>query len=554
MTTAMAAVVGAAPSRTARVVDRLLGRKLGLPSATGSYTVRRDVQIPLRDGVTLLADHYVPGGAVRGTILVRSPYGRAGLMALLLARPYAERGFHVVVQSCRGTFGSGGQIGAFAGEVEDGADTVAWLRSEPWFTGTFATLGVSYLGLTQWALLTDPPPELTAAIITSGPHDTARLLRGTGALSLLSSVGWTDAVLHQDQHGPVRASLSALVRGPKRIRPVLNGLPLRDAAQTAYGRSAPWLDAWLEHDDLDDPFWSSSRVTSALTRTQIPVLLHTGWHDLIADQVLEAYSALRSRGVDVSLVVGSWNHAELLSKGAGTIAQDTLGWLAEHLAGDGRRTSEAPVRVHVGGRDAWRELAAWPPPTDDHVLHLQPAGGLSTVTPPATAEPVRFTYDPADPTPTVGGMTNARDAGRRDNRAREDRADVLVFTSPALAEDLEIAGRPVVELQHQSDNPFADVFVRLCEVDAQGRSWNISEAYLRLTDATSQHLLQLELSAAMHRFAAGTRIRVQVSGGSHPQYDRNLGTGEPIGRGRALRPSTRTIGLGPSLLRLPVTA
>ncbi len=53
-------------------------------------------------------------------------------------------------------------------EIADGADTVEWLRHQPWFTGSFATIGLSYLGFTQWALLADPPPEMKAAVITVG--------------------------------------------------------------------------------------------------------------------------------------------------------------------------------------------------------------------------------------------------------------------------------------------------------------------------------------------------------------------------------------------------
>ncbi len=537
----------------ARQVDRLLGRALKLPKAASGYSVRRGVPVPMRDGAVLLADHYVPDGAVRGTVLVRSPYGRAGLFGLLFARPYAERGYHVVIQSCRGTFGSTGQIGAFAGEVEDGADTVAWLRTEPWFTGTFATLGVSYLGLTQWAILMDPPPELRAAIITSGPHDTGRLLYGSGAFSLLSIVGWTDVMLHQQDHGTVRSLLSSVVAGPKRMQPVLDGLPLGGALHAAYGDRAPWLDRWLAHPDPKDAFWDDSRVTEALSRVDVPVLMHTGWHDLIGEQVLESYDALHGRGLDVSLVVGPWNHADLAGKGAGVLTRDTLGWLAEHLAGDGNRTGAAPVRVAVTGTDAWRDLAAWPPATQEQVLHLHPGGGLGAL-PSMDVEPMRFTYDPTAPTPTVGGMTNARDAGRQDNRSREKRADVLTFTGPVLSAPVEIAGRPVVELAHGSDNPHADVFVRLCEVDAKGRSWNLSDGYVRLQDAGPEQLLRLELSATAHVFRPGTRIRIQISGGSHPQHDRNLGTGEPAASGAVTRPSHRTLLPSSSRLLLPVTS
>ncbi|MCU1594183.1 MAG: hydrolase CocE/NonD family protein [Frankiales bacterium] len=532
----------------AKVVDRALSKAFGLPAATSGYSVVRNVPVPMRDGVTLLADHYVPSGKPRGTLLVRSPYGRAGAFGLVYARPYAERGFHVVVQSGRGTFGSGGDINAFYGEVEDGADTVAWLREQDWFTGSFATLGVSYLGITQWAILMDPPPEMVAALIISAPHDSARLLYPGGAFALQSAAGWTDLMLHQEDHGVVVGTIAGLVNGDKRIAPVLNELSLKDGAHKAYGDRAPWHDVWLEQTDITAAYWESGILDAALERCNVPVLLYSGWQDMMLEQVLEQYDALAARDVDVQLVVGPWNHTDMLLKAGGLIARDSLAWFAEHLAGDGKRLELSPVRIFVTGAEEWREPVLWPVPTTPETLYLQPGGGLGAEAVSGTAS--TFTYDPTDPTPKVGGLTNARTAGRRDNTALEARGDVLTFTGPVLTRDLEVIGAPLVELAHTSDNPHCDLFVRLCEVDAKGRSWNLAERFVRLTSATE--VVTLELSSIAHRFTAGTRLRLQVSGGTHPQHDRNLGTGEPPATGRTTRPSTRTIAHGPSKLVLPV--
>ena len=139
---------------------------LHLPGPTAGYTVSR-VAIPMRDGVELVADHYVPAGEPVGTLLLRGPYGRGFPFSLLYGALYAARGYRVLMQSVRGTFGSGGTFTPMVHEAADGADTVAWLRQQPWFTGRFATIGISYLGFTQWALLQHPPPELAAAVITA---------------------------------------------------------------------------------------------------------------------------------------------------------------------------------------------------------------------------------------------------------------------------------------------------------------------------------------------------------------------------------------------------
>jgi putative CocE/NonD family hydrolase len=171
MTRTEAAPIARPRSRGQRLADRMCGALMRLPGVPGDYTITRDLRIPMRDGEDLLADLYAPTGRSKGTLLQRSPYGWPPVLSTLSAGVYADRGYHVVLARCRGTFGSGGTFAPMVHEVDDGADTVAWLRTQPWFGGRFATLGASYLGFTQWALLRDPPPELAAAVIDVAPHD-----------------------------------------------------------------------------------------------------------------------------------------------------------------------------------------------------------------------------------------------------------------------------------------------------------------------------------------------------------------------------------------------
>src|SRR5262245_24064642 len=143
-----------------------LSSVLQLPPPITDFDVEHRVRVPMRDGVELIANHYSPRtDKPAGTLLVRAPYGRGFPFSALFGAVYAARGYHVLFQSVRGTFGSGGQFDPMVNEIPDGADTVAWLREQPWFTGPFATIGLSYLGFTQWALLADPPPEMKAAVI-----------------------------------------------------------------------------------------------------------------------------------------------------------------------------------------------------------------------------------------------------------------------------------------------------------------------------------------------------------------------------------------------------
>ena len=503
------------------------------------YTVTQ-TRVPMRDGVELLTDVYAPEAMSLGTVLIRTPYGRTGLIAHLTAGYFATHGYHVVNQSCRGTFGSGGDFEPFSQEIADGADTVAWLRRQPWFGGRFALWGASYLGYAAWALMMEPPPELVGAVIAVSAHDNHWGAHGAGAFSLEETVGLMDAFGHLGG-GVVRGILRGVTAG-RRLAPAFEELPLVRALETVLaGSSMPYLE-WLTASDAEDPAWRLMRLGPALERVDVPILLQAGWQDRFPAQMIEQYERLRRRGVKVGLTIGPWTHVEVATKGAGTVMTETLDWFAEHLAGTGRRQRPSPVRIYVTGAQEWRYLPTWPPASNERVLYLQPNGGLNEARPAPSTDPTTFTYDPADPTPAVGGrIINPAIGGFRDNRKLEERADVLTFTSPPLIETLEIIGNPVVEVAHQTDNPHADLFVRVCEVRKNGRSINVSDGFQRLDPEKANGTIQLRLDAVAHRFTPGASIRLQVSGGAHPRYARNLGTNQDPATSSNLAPSRRKI-------------
>jgi putative CocE/NonD family hydrolase len=537
-------------SRIRKFAERTLSSALHLPPHTCEYTVHRKVRVPMRDGVELVADHYEPTTATpAGTLLVRCPYGRRLPFSALYAGVYASRGYHVVFQSVRGTFGSAGDFNPMVNEIADGADTVLWLRNQPWFTGSFATIGLSYLGFTQWALLADPPPEMKAAVITVGPHDVSGPRWGSGSFAMNDFLGWSDLVAHQEDPSKLRVAVWQL-RAQRALARATSALPVGEAGRALLGAGAPWWESWLEHPESDDPFWSGMNIGVALDRTEIPVLLVGGWQDLFLEQTLTQYGRLRRRGVDVAMTVGSWTHRHLMSRGAPTVIRESLDWLGAHLGG--RSTTRSPVRIEVNGH-GWIDLPEWPPAMPERVLYLQPTGRLGDAVPPDTAPATRFTYNPADPTPTIGGRLLAAQGGYRKDEKLAERPDVLCFTGDRLPADLYVVGTPIIELSHTCDNPYHDLFVRVSEVDNKGRSRNVSDGYRRGT--TDSGTIQIELDATAHRFRAGSRIRVLVAGGSHPRFARNLGTSEPLVSGRQLMVSTHTIRLGEggtSRLVLPV--
>src|SRR6202049_3543441 len=175
------------------LISRLMSRFMHLPpSQTHDVAITRDIQILMPDGVALLADHYAPrGGSKLPTLLIRSPYGRKGFVSALMVLPYAERGYQVLIQSCRGTAGSGGEFRFARHEHDDGLATIAWIKQQEWFSGELATLGGSYLGFVQWSVAADAGPELKAMIPQVTASDFNHFRYQGGSLNLETSLGWS---------------------------------------------------------------------------------------------------------------------------------------------------------------------------------------------------------------------------------------------------------------------------------------------------------------------------------------------------------------------------
>jgi len=487
------------------------------------------------DGVVLLADRYVSRGQDRPPlVLVRSPYGRRRMWGLLFGRMLAERGFQAVVQSCRGTFGSGGRFGPFGpGEHDDGLATVAWLRKQPWYPGSFGTCGPSYLGMTQWAIAADAGPDLKAIAVQVTTADYRAPFYPGGSFSLQTAFSWMCQVDGQERPlASVRSQLSQ--RGQ---RPLFRHLPLRDLDRLATGHPvAHWQD-WLVHDAPGDDFWKGRGFAGTLSEVAAPVSMVAGWHDFFLPLQLRDYAALRQAGRDPYLLIGPWRHADQQSVQAWV--GESLAWLRAHLTGDAGELRRDPVRIFVTGAEEWRTLPAWPPQTRPHRWHLHSRGVLAQEAPPV-AEPDRYTYDPADPTPNLAGPVELGGRARVDNRILEARPDVLTYTSAPLAGDLMVMGEVTTDLFVASSLEHADFFARLCDVDPTGVSLNICDALLRVTpggpgrqpDGTIR--ARFTLWPAAHLFRRGHRLRLQVSSGAHPRYARNTGTGEPLAIATAL--------------------
>jgi uncharacterized protein len=548
------------PRRPADVLTSAMLRQFRLGPARNKITIDRGVRVPMRDGAVLVADHLAPvTDTPRPTILMRSPYGR-GWQMQLMARPFAERGYHVLLQSTRGTFGSGGTFRPAVDEAADGQDTVAWLRGQDWFNGRLATVGASYLAYVQWALALDPPPELFAMAVHISPHDLAAAGFGQGAFELYNLLMWSDLMAHQEHHSAA-VMMWRTMTTDKRLGPALGRLPLARTGAAIGGSGAPWYADWIARPDPGDPYWTGYSAAAALSLVTVPTLLITGFHDFFVTQTLQQYRALRDRGVPVGLTVGPWNHMTL---DLGVAIRETLAWLDAVEAGNDPYPAArpAPVRVWRSGAEQWHQLTQWPPPdAADREFYLQPGGRLGRE--PAAGQdtaPSTFRYDPADPTPSAGGrIMSLRSGGSQDNSAVEARADVLTFSTEPLAQPVEVAGPPRVRLYLASDNAYHDVFVRLCDVDPQGVSRNLTDQIVRsvpdrVTTGQPREVV-ITMTDVAHVFRPGHRIRLQVAGGAHPRFARNLGVPPDLLRGTRTVPVTHQVrhdARHPAAITLPV--
>lgn len=517
----------------------------GLPSSERcNYTIE-SLLVPVGNDIKLAANLYRPTIAdPLGTLLVRSPYGITPVAALGHTRFFAARGYQVLLCSCRGTSGSDGEMDMGANEVADGHAVVSWMRTQTWYTGSFATLGGSYLGFVQWALLTSPPADMKAAVITTGPHDMSDFIWDTGAL-YSNVITWADLTTHMKRGGGVLSFLLHMRSQTKRLAPVLDSTPLWNGVdkyfKTQFGADAPaWLREAMTCYDLTDPYWKPKQQGDALERADIPILLITGWYDILLRTVLEQYSRLEGRGCNVALTIGPWTH---IGAQRGKTPAESLNWIEEHLTNQSERNRPFPVRVFITGTQKWRGLPKWPPPSSPHKLFLDHAKTLSENAPPPDTPDSKFQFDPAQPTPAIGApLMYASEKGSSDENSKlAARSDVLTFSTEILDHGLEVCGKPSVELYHSTHLPHADLLVVLSEVEPTGMSHSISERYLRLDSRDNSQPIRLTLHDCAHQFRKGNKIQLLIAGGSHPRYIRNLGTGENPGTGSSLRPVWHTI-------------
>lgn len=494
--------------------------------------------VALADG-TRLATHVVrPAGSQSGavpTLLVRSagPADAGGLR--VLAHLASERGYAVVVQSCRGRNASEGRFQPFVDEARDGAQAIDWIREQPWSDGRLALAGSGYAGYAAWAACARARARVSALAVGFAGRDPYAWLYAGGALQLEFALrlgvgigeSATVAARHLDMTRAVRFR------------------PLREADRVALRRT-DWFRDWVDHPERD-AFWES--LCPALPDPPPPTLMIAGWYDPALGAQLrdcaDVASAARASGAAApQLVIGPWGATPLTrrerTRGTRRIAtgvRATLAFLDRHLRD--APGAAAPVRAYVRGAKTWREAPAWPPPqARAHSFYLRSGrdapgrggvGHLSARPPDAGELPDAFVYDPADTVPSWGGVSLVGPSGPVDQREIERRGDVLCYTGNPLTADLEIVGPVRVELFADSDASTTDFTAKLVEVGDDGAARNLCEGIARRRGDRGRERgriepLEIDLWAAGARIRAGARLRVEISSSNFPRFDRNSNT------------------------------
>lgn len=513
------------------------------------------VKVKMRDGVTLVADVYRPREDGRYPVLLqRTPYDKTDPARGIRL---ASHGYLVVLQDVRGRYDSEGEFYPFRNEANDGYDTVEWAAALPQSNGAVGMFGGSYVGATQMLAAMARPPHLVAInpYVTASEYYEGWTYQG-GALMEWFAASWASGL----SNDTLRRKAEEISRPKELVETLSLGgalpIPLPQSAELA-----PYFADWVKHDTADD-YWKAVKISDHYGDMSVKALHMAGWHDIFSRGSIENYLGMRARAATPEaragqrLVVGPWAHAAtspegkvgdvVFGKAAVPEGDDLLlRWAAWALRGEPNEfATGAPVRIFVMGDNAWRDEQEFPPArarATRYYLHAAKGangaagdGTLSTRA-PGKEPPDRFDYDPGNPVRTLGGRLccgTAYAPGPADQRLSESRADVLVYSTPPLAADLEVTGFVTAEIQAATTASDTDFTAMLVDVDPSGYARYLADGILRAKYRKTRERAEpvqpgaietyaIDLGATSNVFKAGHRLRLYVSSSNFPRFARS---------------------------------
>jgi len=555
--------------------------------------IEKNLEIPMRDGCVLRGDLFRPDGPEKFPVLLnRTPYDKQFPQIsynTLDAIRAAQRGYNVMFVDCRGRFASGGTFTCFADEARDGYDTIEWAARQPWAEGKVGTFGASYMGATQWLAATRTPPSLKAMVpsITASDYHNGWTYQG-GAFSLFFNVSWLmtslalGRLMREREHSDAaRRELAVVMPAIDAMRPAMDFLPLREFPMFRTG--APYFFDWLDHPYYDD-YWRALSIEESHAKIDVPTLNFGGWYDIFQGGTIRNFTGMKSKGASDAarrprLVMGPWHHTLPLGSLVGAVDMGSKSsfvsidfdgmqldffdhWLKGKRNGAG---DDGPVRVYTMGANEWRDEKDWPPPgTEWRSYHLHSRGnansangdGALSTEAPGNEPPDSFLYNPLNPVPTAGGglccYPNSVPGGAFDQSPVEHRADVLVYSTEPLAEDVEVTGPVRLTLFASSSAPDTDFTAKLVDAGPCGFARNLTDGIIRarVRESRSEPKLMtpgkvyeftIDMWSTSNLFKAGHRIRLEVSSSNFPRFDRNPNTGHELFTDAETRPALQTI-------------
>jgi uncharacterized protein len=559
-------------------------------------TVERGVTATMRDGVVLRADIYRPKADGKFPVLLqRTPYNKTNGISFGVRA--AARGFVVIFQDVRGRYSSDGEWYTFKHESDDGYDSVEWAAALPYSNGKVGMFGGSYVGATQMLAAIAHPPHLAGicpVVTASNYHD--GWTYQSGAFEQWFNESWTSGLAQDTFNRKVAGETNALPgiwKLPLTSYPLFN-FPDSSAGMSSSAALAQYFIDWLAHPSYDD-YWKRLSIEEHYADINVPVLTIAAWYDIFQGGSLRNYVGIRARGGPAArpgqrLLVVVGGHAGGGRKigdvdfgpAAAEFDEDavTLSWYEYLFKGaQNNFAKEKPVKIFVMGKNEWREEDDWPlgrARSVKYFLHsegnansLRGKGSLSTSDP--HSEPAdHYVYDPGNPVPTVGGPLccdgTHMPPGPRDQRVAEAREDVLIYSTPPLAQDMEVTGPVSLELFAKSSTVDTDFTAKLVDVTPDGFAQNLTEGIIRARYRDSQekpglmnpgqvYKFTIDLWSTSNVFLKGHVLRLEVSSSNFPRFDRNLNTGESAATAPNYVSATNTIyhdAEHPSVLILPI--
>jgi putative CocE/NonD family hydrolase len=605
--------------------------------------VARDVMVPMGDGVRLATDVYRPaenGEPLPGrfpALLGRTSYDKSSgpMWIEPVAEHFTRRGYVVVLQDLRGRHRSEGTGQYFhtanVREGLDGHDTVEWIAAQPWSNGRVGTVGSSHGAIVQQVLALHRPPHLRAIWPDVGPtnvfaHEAreggAMCLHMYGALYLHAH----DAQELRDDPEGKRALFDAMAGLGEHVGQFLRPggvVPGQTPLRVVPNLEKVLFDYYYR--GCYDEFWAHEccdQERHFAGHADVPGVYSGGWFDPFSVATTNYYAAMaRQNETPQRLIMGPWSHTAMRGAGTSVVGDVDFGpearwgdavynaerlrwfdrWLKDEATaveedppvrifvmggGTGRRTDEG--KLDHGGR--WRAEREWPlARAEPLTLYLRRNGRLATEA--GDGAPASFTYDPADPVPTVGGavtgfyellpipegyntlylpprarMRSLVLDGPTDQRPLDARRDVLRFRSWPLREPLEVTGSAEVRLWVSSTAEDTDFTAKLVDVYPDGYAMLLVDSIRRgrfrngydreeLMVPGEPYEVVIPLPPTSNLFMPGHRIRLDVSSSSFPRFDPNPNTGEQLGRHTRSVPALNTVYLDrerPSRIVLPL--